>query len=173
MNVRLNLNVLFEFYSFSVIRLGEYDISTDPDCRPDGDCADSVQDFYPDSYLVLLHPKYNSNTGLNDIALIKLKKPANIPQKNIAPICLPFDYPEFDNRDLFIIGFGLFENSTNDRETSNVLLKGKVKSMDNRACMSEYKGALDSRPLSEGQFCAAGKNSKAKHVDTCKGKFMM
>ena len=62
----------------SSIRLGEYDISTNPDCITDRNghrlCADPVIDVEPEE--VIVHHDYNKPTYQNDIALVRL--PASI-----------------------------------------------------------------------------------------------
>ena len=59
------------------VRLGEHRLSTDPDCTAGGNfCNDHPQDF--DIEEVEVHPDYGSpQVFRNDIALIRLSKPAN------------------------------------------------------------------------------------------------
>lgn len=61
--------------SFKVggIRLGEHNILTDPDCQQ-GYCAEPVQDFLPES--IIVHKDYNNPMYKNDIAIVRLNKPA-------------------------------------------------------------------------------------------------
>lgn len=148
-------------------------MTSDPDCTfngPDKTCTNPVQDFNPDEYSVVIHSQYDSRTEYNDIALVKLKKPANIHQKNIKPICLPFHESSIKpSKSLIVIGFGLHEKSTSDRDTSNVMMKGLVNQTSNENCTMLYQNAFKSRPLTDGQFCAGGVNDKNEYVDTCKG----
>jgi len=64
-------------YSFTRVRVGEYDLSKSKegeiDCDKDGWCAPLPQDFAPEQ--VLTHPEYNKpNRFQNDIAIVKLDK---------------------------------------------------------------------------------------------------
>jgi secreted trypsin-like serine protease len=147
-------------------------MKTDPDCQYEGStlvfCTNSTQDFHSNDYSVVIHSQYDPSTEYNDIALVKLKKPANIHQNNIKIICLPFDEKDIANK-MIVIGFGLYENSTYELDTSSVMMKGLVSHISNEDCTEKYGGAFNSRPLTKNQFCAAG-NNKGKYVDTCKGE---
>lgn len=55
------------------IRLGEHNTLTDPDCQQ-GYCAEPVQDFLPES--IIVHKDYNNPIYKNDIAIVRLNKPA-------------------------------------------------------------------------------------------------
>lgn len=64
----------------AVIRLGEWDLSTEMDCTNTSNgsrfCAPPVQDF--DFEEVIEHPSYDNRTLFSDdIALIRLSKPIN------------------------------------------------------------------------------------------------
>lgn len=56
-----------------VIRLGEHNTKSANDCE-NGTCAPAPQDLEVES--IYLHPKYNTRSQENDIALLKLKKDA-------------------------------------------------------------------------------------------------
>ncbi|XP_067203996.1 CLIP domain-containing serine protease HP8-like [Linepithema humile] len=55
------------------IRLGEHNTLTDPDCEKEY-CAEPVQDFLPES--IVVHEDYDKPLFKNDIAIIRLNKPA-------------------------------------------------------------------------------------------------
>ncbi|XP_028178584.1 serine protease 7-like, partial [Ostrinia furnacalis] len=74
---------LFQLYSINV-RLGEYDTRYDIDCV-NADCAQPLQVIPIES--ILVHPSYSSFTRKNDIALIRLARPA-IYNEFVRPICL-------------------------------------------------------------------------------------
>ncbi|KAJ8897994.1 hypothetical protein PR048_003354, partial [Dryococelus australis] len=57
------------------VRLGELDEVTDPDCNI-AECADPVQDFTP--HTITIHSSYDQPKYKNDIALIRLDRPADI-----------------------------------------------------------------------------------------------
>lgn len=69
------------------VRLGEHDISTAQDVNPDGTFQDSVQDILIDRFI--RHPQYNNREKINDIALLRLKTPADTSKRNVKTICLP------------------------------------------------------------------------------------
>lgn len=64
-----------------IVRLGEHDDQTDPDCDDDGFCGDPVQDYEIEK--IITHENFNPETFWDDIALIKLKKAVNFTGKNI------------------------------------------------------------------------------------------
>lgn len=64
------------------VRLGEYNIMTEPDCDPSGQiCEPPVQDMLINK--TIIHPFYDPSTFINDIALIKLATPANFSYGNL------------------------------------------------------------------------------------------
>ena len=66
------------FYS-SRVRLGEHRLSTDPDCANEI-CNETPQDFDVDE--IVFHPDYGLPAVFrNDIALIRLSRPANFTGK--------------------------------------------------------------------------------------------
>lgn len=142
-------------------------MNTSPDCSRNH-CADPIQEFTSTDFEVLLHPGYDHTKMTNDIALVKLKKPANLTQNNIHPICLPFEVKEVPIGS-FVSGFG---ESDVEGETSHskILMKGRVQKISNEKCKEIYK--FDgNRPLTENQFCAGKKNKNGSYTDTCKGEF--
>lgn len=73
--------IVFKFFlSFrkSVI-LGEHNKATTIDCV-DNECAPPTQTIDIESFLV--HPGYNTNTKVHDIAIIRLKKDADVTKGN-------------------------------------------------------------------------------------------
>jgi secreted trypsin-like serine protease len=80
-------------YEIVAVRLGEYDRTTDPDCRLADDdddesqqeCNPPVQDIPIDK--LLSHPNYNSPRYANDIGLVRLTRKPDMSQGN----CRRFD----------------------------------------------------------------------------------
>ena len=72
-------------------RLGDHDLSQEPDCQDDGECADPAQEIPVDTVI---------NLADQEIALIKL---SNIIKENdfVSPVCLQFgqqgNITEFDS----------------------------------------------------------------------------
>ena len=76
-----------------MIKLGEYDFNEDGET---GDETFSVA-------AMKLHENYNEQTYENDIAIMRLDRPATF-SKSIWPICLPDNSRDFTNTRAFVIG---------------------------------------------------------------------
>ncbi|XP_050716077.1 serine protease 7-like [Eriocheir sinensis] len=71
------------------VRLGEHSLDTDPDCQQNL-CAPTPQDIPVEQ--VIVHPQYRSPCRTcNDIALLRLARPATLHPLHVVPICLPVD----------------------------------------------------------------------------------
>lgn len=70
-----------------IVRLGEHTLSTTYDCDDFGVCADPVQDIDIESSIK--HSEFLSSARVNNIALVKLKTPADMTKNNVQTICLP------------------------------------------------------------------------------------
>lgn len=97
------------FFHPKGVRLGEWDIDTDPDCQ-DGLCADEVVDVPIAERIV--HENYHpySKNHDNDIALLRLNQSVQF-TKWIKPLCLPIvsslrDKDYDDKNVLTIAGWG-------------------------------------------------------------------
>uniref|UniRef100_A0A1Q3FQ98 Putative trypsin-like serine protease n=1 Tax=Culex tarsalis TaxID=7177 RepID=A0A1Q3FQ98_CULTA len=77
-------------YKLTSVRLGEYNSKTNPDKGTD---ANSVEQStfiqIIDVEKVIQHPMFNEPRYDNNIALLKLKTPADTGRPNVQPICLP------------------------------------------------------------------------------------
>lgn len=69
-------------YEIVAVRLGEYDLKTDPDCKlvdeNQQECNPPIQDI-PVEHLIP-HPKYNTPRYANDVGLIRLSKTPDMTQ---------------------------------------------------------------------------------------------
>ncbi|KRT82249.1 Trypsin, partial [Oryctes borbonicus] len=144
------------------VRLGEHNFKTNPDCEDSGfgtTCADPPQDFDVSIDDAIVHPEYDSRTYKNDIALIRLRKSAQI-SDSVSPICLPITVDEqtFDFKNFTVIGWGGTENSFH----SSILLKVRVPKVNNSVCAPRYAGL---GALTSKQMCAGGKDEQ----DSCAG----
>ncbi|CAH1727601.1 unnamed protein product [Chironomus riparius] len=72
------------------VRLGDWDIGTNPDCDEDGRCNDPYVEIPIEN--ITVHENYNFSIEIqcNDIALIKLQRNVTL-SDFIKPICLPID----------------------------------------------------------------------------------
>ncbi|XP_037947125.1 serine protease grass-like [Teleopsis dalmanni] len=141
------------------VRLGEYDLNTDPDCQRKGRrtvCMPPVVDYGIEK--VLAHPHYSRQALINDVGLIKLDRDVEF-NKHIKPICLPITKrtAETDREQYFITGWGTTENGT----TASVLMKGTVKHQELKFCQDLFKRVR----ITDNHLCVGGEG----RIDTCKG----
>ncbi|XP_070490871.1 venom protease-like isoform X2 [Chironomus tepperi] len=151
-----------------LVRLGEHTISKQKDCIDLDQCADPVQDIMIDSNIK--HPDFNRKTKQNDLALLKLMKPADLTKNNVKTICLPIT-PQNNVEEyykpimlLMLTGWGLTEHG----KSSDILQKASIPYIDSKTCNAIFN------PLNiqiyTGQFCAGfSKDSLNKKTDSCKG----
>jgi len=152
-------------YQFSVVRVGEYDLSKDEDCFPGSttDCAEPVQDFT--DFEVIPHPEYNRPERYqNDIALIKLSRDVEI-NDFVEPICLPFS-TEFNKEPktqqmVDVAGWGAIDKFA--RKFPVVLQFVQVPIADQEHCNTLFKRQRVT--VGEDQICAGGVKGK----DSCAG----
>ncbi|XP_053692034.1 phenoloxidase-activating factor 3-like [Sabethes cyaneus] len=150
--------------AIATVRLGENDISKDIDCNNFGDeldCADPPQDIEVSKFIK--HSLYSSSKRRNDIALIKLAKPARL-SFSVKTICLPIGAmvrsPE--PKEMIISGWGFTERG----RTSNVLQYASVPILTTDRCASTLAKLSDAITLDDSsQLCAGGVNK----VDNCAG----
>ncbi|XP_070491100.1 serine protease 7-like [Chironomus tepperi] len=151
-----------------LVRLGEHTISKQTDCDDTDQCADPVQDIMIDSKLK--HPQFDRRAKQNDLALLKLMKPADITKNNVKTICLPItpqnNVEEYDKPNMLLIltGWGKTDGGTK----SDILQKAYVPYIDSEACNAIFNPeGFDIHP---GQLCAGyAKGSANKKTDSCKG----
>ncbi|XP_065372231.1 transmembrane protease serine 9-like [Calliphora vicina] len=118
------------------VRLGEHDLSTNPDCRRKGRknvCSPVVEDFGVEK--IITHPKYNERRRINDIALVKLDRNVDF-KRHIKPVCLPITKPSYETttNKFTIAGWGATENSTR----SSILLKAEVLGQSRSVCQNVF-----------------------------------
>ncbi|CAF4954544.1 unnamed protein product, partial [Rotaria sp. Silwood1] len=118
--------------------------------------------------LIIIHPQYDTNTKVNDIALIELSRSVDLTDKTIGFICLPMAtlrYPKLfpsDQANAVAIGWGRIREGSLGR-ASNVLLQVEL------PIQSPYirpSDCADQVYDPEKQFCA-GITQGGK--DTCQG----
>lgn len=97
-----------------VVRLGEHDLRTDPDCRfsllhRKKTCAPKYQKFKMEK--ISIHENFDNVTKHNDIALIRLDRNVEF-SENIQAICLPNASADSIPGELLeIVGWGKVNNS--------------------------------------------------------------
>ncbi|XP_012155514.2 trypsin-1 [Ceratitis capitata] len=109
---------------------------------------------------LIMHEKYNTNTLVNDIALVKLNKPVEL-KDPIRPVCLPnIRRQNFDFKEGIVAGWGL---TSQDGSVSSILREVAVPIITNAQCRATaYKSMIVSTMLCAG---VVGKGGK----DACQG----
>lgn len=143
--------------------MGEWDLNTNPDCDVDA-CADPVQDIGVEQ--IISHPNYNpSESEENDIAIIRLKKPAKL-SYFVKPICLPLVKALLPNstevgKTFVIAGWGTTETG----RRSHKKLKVEVREVEHSICKNKYANHTSKLTIFASQLCAGGEKDK----DSCQG----
>lgn len=157
--------------SLKVVRLGEHDVTKDTDCDPDNPttCLDPVQDIEIEK--IIKHQSYNVTQKINDLALLRLKTPADITKNNVKTICLPTEESNQlkaltadARRKMTISGWGKIEGG----KPSDVLLKATVPYIESKDCEKRLKAILTSGfYFLDSHVCAGGiKNEKSNRIDS-------
>jgi len=154
-------------YTFSRVRVGEYDLAKEKegkeDCDADGWCAPLPQDFAITPEQVVPHPDYNKPSRYNnDIALVILDRDV-VEHDYVSPVCMPFPelMPEQVKHDPEVAGWGAIDIYA--RRFSDVLQYVSVPFTDSSNCTELYKKQRVT--LGSGQLCAGGKHGE----DSCSG----
>lgn len=148
------------------VRLGEHDLGSERDCDEDENCLDPVQDI--EIAKRVPHPNYNHLRKINDIALLKLKTPADITKNNVKLICLPMDLTnqlqnidENARKNMIVSGWGITETG----RSSNVLRKAIIPYVNQENCKT-LLDAISKDYFHSTYLCAgASENSKKEKVD--------
>ncbi|XP_047110776.1 CLIP domain-containing serine protease B9-like [Schistocerca piceifrons] len=152
--------VSVENQRLKTVRLGELNLSTNPDCEEY--CADPVVEREVES--TVIHPKYNNPFRKNDIALVRVS--SDIPYTDfIRPICLPFENSNNTGSQVKYQIAGWGKQDSLDTNGSTVLQFAVVSITPTEEC-----SPLQSRqvqPLSKAtQMCAGGQGPDACNGDS-------
>ncbi|XP_003743910.1 trypsin [Galendromus occidentalis] len=101
---------------------------------------------------IIVHPGWDSQYFINDIALIKLSQPLVASASSVAPVRLPesSDANRFNRKTCTASGWGA---AYNDGPTSPVLLKVDLPIVSNYICNNRYFDVRDVR-INENHICA-------------------
>lgn len=151
--------VLDKEFELTGVRLGDWRISTDPDCIEGvaiSECT-SVQRMKVKE--TLPHPYYSNKAKNNDIALLRLENDIKFTDY-IRPVCLPpVNLPNPPpNTPLTVAGWGATENGT----SSDIKLKVEVPLLTNDVCNRKLGS---DKAISSNQLCAGGEQGR----DSCQG----
>ncbi|XP_070264909.1 transmembrane protease serine 12 [Myotis yumanensis] len=110
---------------------------------------------------IIVHPNFNLETYVNDIALFHLKKAVRY-NNYIQPICLPFDvFQKLDEKtECFIGGWG---RTTEEGNSTRMLQEAQVHYISRKVCNSD-KSYGNIIPITS--FCAGDEDGI---FDTCRG----
>ncbi|XP_076066871.1 phenoloxidase-activating factor 1-like [Oratosquilla oratoria] len=145
----------------NLVRLGEYKISTDPDCVTLNNsrvrCIPPFEDFGIERFIS--HPDFGKPLAIsNDVGLIRVDRKIDF-GSYIRPVCLPppdLTTEDLDTTPLTVSGWGSTETSVR----SDTLLFVRVPYVDLKTCNDDYLGILR-----DSQLCAGGEPGR----DSCKG----
>lgn len=156
--------------TLQIVRLGDYDTSMDEDCQEiDGDeqCAPAPQDIQIAQ--VIKHPDHNDPKLANDVALIKLRQPADLSSNFVRPICVPtedtFDEGVLSNAPLFLSAWC----GSIKKGISIIPLQFRMQAIGTATCAEKLSPHMDIDLHAPSQFCAVldldKKTSTGKPMD--------
>ncbi|XP_011874753.1 PREDICTED: uncharacterized protein LOC105565840 [Vollenhovia emeryi] len=140
-----------ENFKVNGIRLGEHNTLTDPDCEK-GFCAEPVQDFLPES--IIIHEDYNNPMYKNDIAIVRLNKPA-VYNEHVKPICMMSGdllRKNYLGETAEVAGWGIYD--INDPKPSIILQTVKLPVVEMDRCVIAFKSYAD--VSGKQQMCVGG-----------------
>uniref|UniRef100_A0A1A9VQB4 Peptidase S1 domain-containing protein n=1 Tax=Glossina austeni TaxID=7395 RepID=A0A1A9VQB4_GLOAU len=135
----------------SKIRLGEYNLGEEIDCK-NGECNEKPLDLNVED--ITTHPDYSPRNGHNDIALIRLAANVNLTD-SIQPICLPLPETRVN-----LTGGEILTVAGWDPPQANAKVKSHARAsiVEHTDCVKEFWNPR--RPIITSQICALGEVSK-------------
>jgi hypothetical protein len=120
-------------WRLTAVRLGEWDLRTNPDCEQYSDGDEECNEPHVDIPVaeIIVHPEYYYErvAQYHDIALLRLQRKVEF-NKWIQPICLPIDSRirsmDFASHSLEVSGFGLTEDGVSSPVKKKVVLEGRT-----------------------------------------------
>ncbi|KAF4522036.1 hypothetical protein B566_EDAN010913 [Ephemera danica] len=147
--------------TISEVILGDFDLTTDPDCDQMAGpttriCRPNVQRVNVQN--ITIHPTYEPSTLQNDLALLRIDPPANFTSElDVIAVCLPLGEYQFKNPPvtnswatwLRTAGWGTLQNGTSQFTKRHY---GIVRTDNETLCADDIKFNASS------QFCVEGKH---------------
>ncbi|XP_030376561.1 serine protease easter isoform X2 [Scaptodrosophila lebanonensis] len=143
-------------WEVTAVRLGEWDTSTNPDCtltlNKTTQCAPPYQDVPVEE--IIVHPLYDkqNQSQLNDIAMIRLRIPAQIGYY-VQPICLPSQQLHADELADLEVEVGGWKAKSSTR-----MNKGKAVVMPIDKCQETYSN--HGLRIQSSQLCGTANTSE-------------
>lgn len=139
-------------WTLNGVRLGEWNLQTNPDCDEKNLCAPLAVDLAIAKTIV--HESFVpfSVDQSNDIAIVKLAGTVEF-NDFVKPICLPDSssyLQNFDGVPLIVAGFGKTETGAQ----SNIKLRTEIRGVSNAACKKLYDG--QPQQIYPTQLCVLG-----------------
>lgn len=159
------------FFTRVSVRIGEYDLSKTNDCvevdENDEVCNPPVQNINVES--IISHPNYNVPKYANDIAIIRLKTPADTSVDNVKTICLPTTLKLRDKSSLKIMTISGWGRTAHMGNNSDILLKANIPYLDLSKCEATFKEDARTQSITvfDSHLCAKGQGPNS--TDTCQG----
>uniref|UniRef100_A0A182Y9V8 Peptidase S1 domain-containing protein n=1 Tax=Anopheles stephensi TaxID=30069 RepID=A0A182Y9V8_ANOST len=149
----------FKNNDVAIVRLGEFNLSSDIDCDKHGECAPAPQDIPIER--AILHESYSARRKVNDIALIRLAQKASY-NDNVQPICLPAT-PAMRTKQTvyFVAGWGRTETALYSDKLQYTMLN----ILPNEQCSQQLLKVDPYTKIYDSQMCAIGRNL----TDNCTG----
>ncbi|XP_036229846.1 serine protease easter isoform X2 [Bactrocera oleae] len=157
--------VLPAHWRLTGVRLGEWDLETQNDCKFDskGNKLCSSPHINLNIEEEICHPLYDVRTQTYDIALLRLQERVNF-NAFTSPICLPIttnsSASNYEGVTMDIAGWGATETSNSSQKKLKALVRGE----NLEKCKAKYR-TYTRIELGNSQMCAGGEKS----IDTCRG----
>ena len=154
-------------WTLTSIRVGEHDLTTSPDCLPDGN-EEKTSTCVPEYISIkiersTIHEKFNSGSRGYDLGLIKLSQ--NIPfNVLIQPICISKGVPL--PQKFHVSGWG----KVGGTKGSDLKLRSYLSLEERRICKEVYR--RENVFLADDQFCAGGEYEEQPCVSDSGGPLM-
>ena len=140
----------------SQVRLGEWNVRDQSEKLPHED---------HDIRSKTVHEKYNPATFQNDIALIRLEKPA-IYKQHIVPVCLPPPNVKYVGERATVVGWG--RTAHGQSSTPSKLQEVEVKVISSGTCQDWFDSNNRREKIYKDAFlCAGGWSRKLTRVTRC------
>lgn len=141
-------------WKLGVVRLGEYDTSTEKDCVDSADNKSKICSNDPITIGIeeaFSHEDYTgtASNSSNDIALLRLLQDVTF-SEYIKPICLPSS-PIIADKSGVISAWGKKPSLTSSTSISTIKLKFKVSINDHANCSKSYESVSE---ITDSQICA-------------------
>ena len=128
------------------VHLGDHDVTV----------SDGEQVVSPATWIS--HPGYNGDTSDNDFAIIRLSRDVTF-SPSITPVCLPTPSQNYDQREVFVTGWGTLYSSG---PQPDVLYKVGLSTITNTQCITNT--LYSSSQITSNMICA-----RETGKDSCQG----